>query len=173
MLKGLCSVASGEVVQIIMQTSEMPEVGHYYFLESAAEGTGAQNRLFHSLTMEYFKSGMHSYNASNYHDFKNQIKRKLGEGFESFIYAEIVGDGEEYLDKAFIKEVKKKEDIPDYILEDKDMRNMVRGKLKSWSDYTLKQRKKCIDNVITEMLNAGVNTPKFEEILKGIDHEQV
>lgn len=167
MIKGMCSVASGEVVQLIVQGSELPEVGHYYFLESATEGTGAQNRLFHSLTMEYFKSGMHSYDASNYGDFKNQIKRKLGEGFESFIYADIGNNG-----KAYLQEAKKAGDIPKKIMNDPEMKALVRGRLKSWSDYTLKQRKKCIDNVITEMLNAGVNTTKFEEILKGIDYDE-
>ena len=34
---------------------------------------------------EYFKTGMHSYNAVNLSDFKNQIKRNLGEGFEGFV----------------------------------------------------------------------------------------
>ena len=169
MIKGMVTVATGEVVQLLVQDSEMPEVGHYYFLESATEGTGAQNRLFHSLTMEYFKSGMHSYNADNYQDFKNQIKRKLGEGFESYVFIDMVFDGKATHPKMF--EVKKLEEIPDHIKLDIHMNDMVRGKLKSWSNYTLKQRKKCIDNVITEMLNAGVNTKKFEEILKGIEHD--
>lgn len=162
-MKGLCTVANGEYVQFLV-TDDQPEVGHYYFIESATEGTSAQNKLFHSLTMEYFRSGMHSYNCSDYGDFKDQIKRKLGEGFECFIYAEIGNNG-----KAYLQEAKTSDEIPNHIMKDEDMKGMIRGKLKSWANYTLKQRKKCIDNVITEMLQAGVNTKKFDEILKGIE----
>ena len=162
-MKALVTVASGEVVQLLM-TDELPEVGHYYFLESATEGTGAQNRAFHALTMEYFKSGMHSYNADSYDNFREQIKKSLGIGFEGFVY--IDWDLEHTHYKMY--DVKNKEDIPERILKDPDMKDMIRGKLKSWSKYTQKQRKQTIDNLIAEMLQAGVNSKKFQEILKGM-----
>lgn len=168
-MKGLCTQeSSGEY--IFTFEGDSPEVGKYYLLEDAVSGTLAQNSLFHALTMEYWRSGQHSYNANSYGDFRNQIKRKLGQGFEKFIYGDVVQDKRTGKYSPVIREVKKKEEIPLYIREDPNFKNMVIGKLKSWTEYTLKQRKNCIDNVITEMLQAGVNSKKFQEILKGIDY---
>jgi hypothetical protein len=167
MIKGLCTVSTGSVVNLLVE-GELPEVGHYYYLESATEGTSAQNKTFHALVMEYFKSGQHSYDCSDFADFKNQIKRHLGAGFEGFVYIDIKTDKKTGKTHYKMFDVKKIEQIPLYIREDPDMKDMIRGKLKSWSNYTKKQRKNTIDNVISEMHQAGVNTPKFEEILKGL-----
>jgi hypothetical protein len=147
----------------LVESEEAPKEGHYYFLESATEGTLAQNKTFHALTMEYFKSGMHSYNADSYKEFKKQIKRQLGQGFDAYIYGYIL-DG-----KPKTKKVSNKKDIPEYILNDPDFSENIIGNLKSWSDYTKKQRKETIDNVISEMLQSGINTPKFQEIMKGLE----
>jgi len=166
-MKALVTVASGEVVQLLITGGDLPEVGKYYNLEDAIEGTGAQNRTFHALTMEYFRSGQHSYDADSYDEFKNQIKRSLGQGFDSYVYIDAVFDGEETHYKMF--DAKKYTDIPEHILNDKYMKDQVKGKLKSWADYSKKQRKQCIDNIIAEMMQAGVNTPKFQEILKGME----
>lgn len=167
MIKGLCTVSTGSVVNLLID-GEMPKVGHYYYLESATEGTTAQNKTFHALTMEYFNSGQSSYDAANYADFKNQIKRHLGAGFDGFVYIGVAheSDGPGHF-KMF--DVKKESEIPLAIKKDPYMKDMIRGKLKSWSSYTKKQRKNTIDNVISEMHQAGINTPKFEEILAGMN----
>ncbi|MCP4393450.1 MAG: hypothetical protein GY804_04170 [Alphaproteobacteria bacterium] len=165
MIKALCTVSTKNVVTLNIE-GKLPEVGSYYFLESAVDGTSAQNKVFHALTMEYFQSGQHSYECSNYADFKNMIKRHLGEGFEGFVYVDFTDDGHP---KMF--DVKKKKDIPAHLLNDPNMKDMIRGKLKSWSDYTKRQRQKTIDTLIDEMLQAGMNTKKFEEILKGMKHD--
>jgi len=162
MIKGLCTISTGSVVNLLIE-GELPEVGHYYYLESATEGTGAQNKTFHALTMEYWKSGQHSYNADTYNDFRNQIKKSLGAGFESFIYVSMQNGIPKILDAKTIN------DIPEYVKNDLDMKNLIRGKLKSWSDYSKKQRTETIDNVISEMLQSGVNSKKFEEIMKGLE----
>lgn len=162
MIKGLVTVSTGSDVQLLVG-GEMPEVGQYYYLESATEGTGAQNRAFHALTMEYWKSGQHSYNADNYNDFRNQIKRTLGAGFECFIYVLLHSGSPKIYDAKTI------DDIPEEVRTDPDMKDTVRGRLKSWSDYTKKQRTSTIDNLISEMLQAGINSKKFEEILKGME----
>ena len=164
-VKALVTVATGEVVQLLITGGELPEVGAYYNLEHAVTGTGAQNRVFHSLTMEYFKSGMSSYDAPDYKTFKDQIKRNLGQGFDGFVYADMSNKN-----KAYIQDAKTIEDIPDRIKDDPEFKGMIRGKLKSWSCYTKKQRKECIDNVITEMIQCGINTSKFEEIMKGLNN---
>ncbi len=150
---------------------DKPEIGKKYRLEDIAEGTEKQNKAFHALVGEYYKTGAWSYTGSGYKkgvtfaEFRDLIKRNLGAGFESYVYADYV-DG-----KAIIKKAKKKEDIPGWILADKDWSKMVLGKLKSWSKYTKVQRLKTIDNLIAEMINAGVQTKHFFEILEGIKGE--
>lgn len=161
-MKALVIESSEGTVQLLMMGKDLPIVGKYYNLEDASEGSNAQNKTFHALTLEYFKSGQSSYDVSSYAEFKIEIKIQLGEGYEKFFYGAIV-DG-----KPKIIEVKTKEEIPKGIALD-----LIRAKLKSWSDYTKKQRKETIDNVITEMLAAGVNTTKFEEILEGMSHEHI
>ena len=161
-MKGLVTVASGEVCQMLF-TGELPEVGAYYFLEKQYNGTSAQNKAFHALVMEYFMSGMHSYNSDSYEDFRNQIKKTLGAGFESYVYIDIFDDHYKMFDAKTIDE------IPAHIKDDPYMKDMIRGKLKSWSRYTKKQRKDTLDNLISEMLQAGVNTNKFNEIMEGME----
>lgn len=46
------------------------------------------------------------------------------------------------------------------------------GRLKSWTDYTLRQRRETLDRLISEMIQVGVNTKKFFEILKGMEGEK-
>lgn len=160
-MKALVIESSGENVQLLITSQELPIVGRYYTLEDAIEGTAAQNKTFHALTMEYFRSGHHSYDVSSYAEFKIEIKKHLGEGYECHFYIVMVNGIPE------LKKVKSKDEIPAEIRKDP---SQGLSKMKSFRDYTKKQRKNCIDNVITEMLAAGVNTPKFEEILKGLNH---
>lgn len=148
--------------QFITQSTEEPEVGRSYLLEDATTGTNAQNRLFHALIGEYWRSGAHSYDAKNYDDFRNCIKKKLGAGFEAYVYA-VIENG-----KPIIKDAKTRGDIPKEVREDPDLKKLVRGRLKSWSDYTKKQRRETIDSVIAEMVQAGINSRRFEEIMEGI-----
>ena len=72
-------------------SGDAPEVGRKYALEDATDGTQAQNRAFHPLVMEFFKSGCHSYTCSSWQELKDFIKRDLGAGFESFVYADESG----------------------------------------------------------------------------------
>jgi len=163
-LKGLCLATNGDVSQLSF-VGEVPEEGHYYTMEDAATGTGAQNRTFHSLVQEYWRSGQHSYDADSFMVFRNMIKRNLGAGFESFIYADVVDL------KPVIHDVKNYDHIPKYIRKDPDMKQMIRGRLKSFSTYTKKERKEVIDRLIAEMDQAGVNSKKYQEIIQGMDRK--
>lgn len=135
-------------------SGDVPEVGKKYALEDAAEGTQAQNKTFHTLIAEYWKSGAHSYNCKTFDQFRDLIKRDLGAGFESYIYADDTG----------IHKVKTLAEIPEGTL-----RAHTLGKLKSWSKYSKRQRTDTIDRLIAEMHQAGVNTKKFHEILSGME----
>ncbi len=166
-MKGMCSVASGEACTFIVHGKEQPEVGGYYYLESAKNGTQEQNKAFHALVLEFFKSGQHSYDIGSFKELKDCVKKSLGVGFESFVFVQLEQtDENNYHCKMY--DAKTIEDIPQHIKNDPYMKDMIRGKLKSWSNYTKKERTNTIDNLIVEMKEAGVNSAKFDEILSGM-----
>jgi hypothetical protein len=136
-----------------MAEGDAPQVGRRYLLEDVATGTSAQNRAFHALVQEYWRSGAHSYNAQTFAQFRDLIKRDLGAGFESYIYASAEG----------IKRAATMDEIP----AGTQMRDIM-GKLKSWADYSKTERRETMDRLIAEMETAGVNTPKYREILAGM-----
>jgi hypothetical protein len=147
--------------QFITISPEEPEVGRVYQLDEADSPTERQNRAFHALVQEYWKSGAHSYKAKSFEEFREQIKRHLGAGFESFDYADVV-DGQVRIFRHM-----KRGDIPEYVWAKREF--TVRGNLKSWSKYTKKERREAIDSLIAEMLQVGVNTKHFHEILDGME----
>jgi len=144
-------------------SGDAPEVGRKYLLEDATEGTQAQNRAFHALVQEYFTSGCHSYNAKTWLELREYIKRDLGAGFESFVVA--TPDGiKKAATKAEAVEILKAFGID-------EVNRYALGKLKSWADYTKKERKKTLDRLISEMIQAGVQTKHFFEILEGMNDQ--
>jgi len=146
--------ADGEFVTV---AGGEPKVGRKYSLEDATTGTSAQNKAFHALVGEYWKSGAHSYNANNYKHFRELIKLNLGAGAECFVYA--TPDG--------IKKAETLEEVPE------EYRNpqYCWAKVISWTDYTKTERTSTIDKLIAEMHQAGVQTAKFYEILKGMEEQ--
>ena len=136
-------------------SGDAPEVGQKYLLEDATEGTQAQNRAFHALVQEYFTSGCHSYNAKTWLELREYIKRDLGAGFESYVYA----------DESGIHKVKTLDEIP----EKYRTAQYTMGRLKSWSKYTKKERRETMDLLISTMIQAGVQTKKFNEIMTGME----
>jgi hypothetical protein len=122
-------------------------VGKEYEAVPAEDATDRQNRAFHALLGEYWKSGAHSYNAKNYDHFREIIKLNLGAGVERY-YSLIDDDGT--------------------ILQSP----RIKWRIKSWGNYTKKERKETIDNLIAEMHQAGVQTKKFYEILEGMEKHE-
>ena len=153
----------------IVASKDAPVLGQSYNLENASCGTGAQNRLFHAVLDIYYKSGAWSYQGSGYNqgatydEFRNMIKRKLGAGFEAFVYAEIEKG------KPVIKDAKTYADIPASVRADPALKQIVRGRLKSWIDYSKSERRDTMDRLIAEMIQVGVNTDKFSQILEGME----
>lgn len=148
--------------QYMPESSDAPVVGCRYILEDCETGTGAQNKLAHSLIQEYFKSGCYSDTVSTWLELKDHLKKRLGEGFEAFVYVDPLNPNK-------ILDAKTYNDVPEHVRFSVHKRDLIRGRLKSWADYNLKQRKKFIDNLICEMHTSGVQTKKFHEILEGID----
>jgi len=128
-------------------TGDTLKVGKYYNAELADEGTERQNKTFHALVQCYWTSGCHSYNAGSYEHFRALMKLYLGAGTEMFI---------------------------NFVNEDGTPcpKGRLDYRLKSWSDYTKKERQLTIDNIIHEMYLVGVNSPRFDEILRGMEERQ-
>lgn len=138
-------------------SGDAPEVGHKYQLEDIAEGSLAQGRAWHALAQEFWASGAHSYNVKTFMEFRDCLKRDIGAGFESYIYADETG----------IHKVKTLEEIPETV----DRAHKL-GKLKSWADYSKKERRDAIDRLISTMDQAGVNTRKYQEIIAGLNESR-
>lgn len=147
----------------VTQGSEEPMVGTKYALEDLTEGTAAQNRLFHPLALEFWQSGLHSSRARDFAEFRDEIKRDLGAGFEKFVYAEVDDSG-----TVFLRQVDTYDEVPEYIRKSPRRNELVRGRLKSWADYTKKERRLTIDRLIDTMVQAGVNSKRFQEIMTTI-----
>ena len=149
------------------ESEDTPEVGRSYFLEDATDGTLAQNRLFHALLTEYHISAAHPvHGGDDWITLRSWVKKHLGAGFESFVYVAMSEEG-----IPVIEDAKKYNDIPEEIRNLPWKKKVIRGRLVSWADYTLKQRKQTIDKLIRDMLANGVASKKFDEILREIKYE--
>ena len=145
------------------KSRDLPVEGQEYILETATDGSSAQNKATHALIQEYFKSGCYSDNANTWLELKEFLKRRIGEGFETFLYFD-----KDDISKG-LQEAKVYTDIPEHIRTSKNRKSFIKGKLKSWSDYTQKQRREFIDHLIAEMNTAQVQTAKFYEIIAGME----
>lgn len=144
------------------------QAGIHYWIEDATNGTGAQRRTRELLISEYWKAGVHpKYGGDPYSDFRDCLKRDLGEGFDKFVYADLIQDGKTL--RPVIYEVKNKDEIPQRILDDPHLKEMVRGRLKSCGNYTKKQNMNFIDKLIADMVVNGVNSKRFQEIIGGLN----
>ena len=138
------------------------ETGRYYNAEIADTPTEKQNRAFHALLQEFWASGCHSYNVKNFDEFRDIIKRDLGAGFERYKYVEETERGLKW------GSCSAKDGMPVNIARDVNGKLLTAGILKSWSDYTKKERKETIDKLIQTMLYCQVESKKFDEILEGM-----
>ena len=110
-------------------------------------GSEEQNRAWHSLIKEYWLSGCSSYQS--YEDMRDSLKLKVG-GAKEYIYL---------TDRQ--RTVKNLSEIPQHAKYIEIP--------KSWTDFTKDERAEMIDFTIKEMIEAGVNSKKFDEILSGME----
>lgn len=109
-------------------------------------GTDQQNRAFHALLGEYWKSGLSSY--ENYDDMKDTIKLRIA-GADGYIF----------IDNGKVRHAKSLDEVKGRYAEVP----------KSWADFTVEQRRDAIDEVIREATVAGINSKKWGEILQGME----
>ena len=150
----------------IAQSKVKPEEGMFYNLEPTGKGTLSQNSAFHALVMEFWRWGGHpKYGGDPFSVFRDKIKRDLGTGFAAYVYADISGG------KPRIFQVDNFEAIPEHVRSDSDRATLIQGKLKSWIDYTKKERQQTIDNLLDDIRACGCNTPKMDMIIEGMQDE--
>jgi len=118
--------------------------GEEYEVRPTDTGTERQNRAWHALLQEYWASGCHSYDAGSFPHFRELIKLYLGVGTEK--YYSLVDDNGNPVSQPTVK-----------------------YRVKSWKRYDKKERRETIDNLKNEMIQAGVSSRKFEEILRGME----
>jgi hypothetical protein len=136
-------------------------IGAYYDCEPADSPTNKQNAAFHALCQTFWTSGLHSYPAKSFKEFREYIKRDLGAGAEYYVYVK--------KDSLLKGKSKDKEEAIREAAIDRDGHPVVWMKLKSWADYTKRERTETIDRLIATMHQAGVQTKKFYEILTGME----
>jgi len=157
---------SDRVGRFVVEGQEAPLIGSIYELADWDDPSAKQGRTFEALVQEYWRSNAWSYESSGYRpgltlfEFRQQVKLKLGPGFEKIIYI----DPETNL----LKECAKAADLPDAIKNSPNKSKLAYGRLKSRSDWTKKELRTTIDNIITEGEQVGVNTKKWKEILSGM-----
>ena len=143
------------------------KIGKWYEVKDAAEGTEAQNKAFHALLQEYFVSGLFSYPAKSIDELKKYIKKNHGAGFDYYIAAvqsKAYPTAGEVVQKKFATKEEASKHATWF-----GRSQAVFGHLKSWSKYTKAERMGALDGLISEMLQAGCNSKKFEEILEGME----
>lgn len=147
----ITGVSEGKINAVLVSGKE-PVTGNEYLLEDALEGSSAQNRFFHLLIRIYFKSNLFSDPAKTEGELKRYIMKRLGRGFEKYIYV---------TDEGTIGEALTAKDIPKKLRHD---RERVLGRLWSWSEYTLGQRRTTISNLMNEMVQVNVTNDDFDQI---------
>ena len=139
-------------VRKIFQSSDKKSGGYVTIQISLPKkiGTDAQNRAFHALLGEFWVSGLSSYES--YEDLKDSIKLKVA-GPDEFIF---IKDGKVRRSKTLEGVEGRYAEVP-----------------KSWADFTRDERKEAIDWVIKEANLAGINSKKWDEIIKGMMEDKI
>lgn len=135
------------------------------------EQTDQQRKLFNPLCRLYFDSLCYQRVAVDWLDLRDQIKLKLGAGYETIRFTT-----SDYA----IHEIpyKEKNDIPKDVIEDYRKGNEARVQLilKSMRDYSKKEMTDITDSLIREMITAGVGqsskAKRFNEILEKIKFQE-
>ncbi|MEI8095908.1 MAG: hypothetical protein WCG80_16990 [Spirochaetales bacterium] len=152
-------VEPGERFTVV--AGKAPAVGRHYVMEEAETATAEQNRAFHALLQEFWTSGAHSFDVASFDDFRDVVKAKLGAGFDAVLVATVDASG-----KAVQRKYRTIDEVPEAVRRDKTA--SIFGRVKSWTEYTKKERTEAIDRLISTMHQAGVQSAKFEEIMSGL-----
>ncbi|MDC7224233.1 MAG: hypothetical protein PQJ60_10870 [Spirochaetales bacterium] len=149
-------------------------MGTVYTLEDATKGTGAQNRAFHALLNAFFdwmvkidtfqfedNGRIFDFRAPSAGDFRDLFKSKYGAGFSHIEYVD---------DNLCMVRVKTLEEVPSNVIASFNYghRGRIKGVLKSWGDYTKKERKDAIDRLFDVIKAVSCHDRRVSEIMEGM-----
>lgn len=177
-MKGKVIAKDGDQYTILLNNGSLT-VGNDYTLEDATRGTAAQNRAFHALlsafyewmsridTFQFEDNGrIFDFRTPSAHDFREYFKYKFGAGAAHYQYVE---------DDYSMVKVDSYEDIPTHVLswphEGKNPR--IKAVLKSWADYTKKERRYAIDNLFGIIHAVSCHDRRVIEIMTGMTENNI
>lgn len=138
------------------------EYGYIEVLDEKQYKTKSQNSLFHSLLMCFWESKLSSFDS--YEDLRNHYKRiahLCDVKWESNL---------KDTTKSILWRAIKLLPLPDS--EVAEITELLRGRTitwRSWADCSKEMAKLTLDQLINDMVFAGVNSKKFQEIMRQID----
>jgi hypothetical protein len=149
-------------------TGDSLEPGKYYECSEDGGPTERQNRAFHALVSAWFADGSYSYPAKTEAELKDWVKKDLGAGADRRVWILLIpeGEGAWRTGKAMTKP---DAEPPENAQRDFWGNYIYVDILKSWADYTRKERTETIDRLVAAMIQSGCSSPKFEEILRGME----
>ena len=149
----------------ICDTLEKPIEGRKYILEDAEHHSGQQRKAAHALINEWYKSGLWDFiDTMDYNRFRDAVKYRYGAGMSHLEYVE-----NDYT----MHRVVSMDEVPEHVVTDFNDGNhgRIKGVLKSFADYKKSEVKDLIDKLLIAMDDAGVCSPKYEDIKRGMSDE--
>ena len=141
------------------------EYGYLEVLEEKQYKSRKQNALFHSLLMCFWESKLSSFDS--YEELRNHYKRiahLCDVKWENTLPDQI---------KQMLWRAIKLLPIPKRYLD--EICELLRGRVvtwHSWADCSKEMARLTLDQLIGDMVNAGVNSKKFQEIMRDLDDKQ-
>jgi hypothetical protein len=150
-------------------TGDSLKPGAYYEATEEGNPTEKQNRAFHSLVAAWFADGSYSYPAKTFKSLKDWVKHDLGAGSDRRVW--ITMRREKGREGWTAGKVMTRPDAEPPADAQRDFYGnyVYVDLLKSWSRYTKRERTETIDRLIAAMVRSGVNSAKFEEIMRGME----
>lgn len=141
------------------------DFGYIEVLDEKQYKTKKQNNLFHSLLMCFWESRLSSFES--YEDLRNHYKR-IAHLCDVKFENRLKDTTKNILWRA-IKLLPLPKSELDEIVE------LIKGRTitwRSWADCSKEMAKITLDQLINDMINAGVNSKKFNEIMRELNEKE-
>lgn len=141
------------------------DYGYLEVLEEKQYKSRRQNSLFHSLLMCFWESKLSSFDS--YDEMRNHYKRMAH--LCDVKWENNLKDTTKQILWRAIKLLPLPKSELDEIIE------LIKGRVitwRSWADCSKEMASVVLDQLISDMINAGVNSNKFESIMREIDEQR-
>jgi hypothetical protein len=141
------------------------DYGYLEVLEEKQYKSRQQNALFHSLLMCFWESKLSSFES--YEDLRNHYKRVAH-------LCDVKWDNRlKDTTKTILWKAIKMLPLPQSELA--EIIELIKGRVitwRSWGDCSKEMARLTLDQLIGDMVNAGVNSKKFQEIMRELDEKK-